>query len=127
MFFKKKCPTCGVKNPKENMTCKSCGAPLELGRGEGRATGEEARVKRQFGTRIDSEKLCLAINQVVFAASSDSSKKVLTGIMAEFDGDELTLAAADGFRLAVHKTSLSEPVGNKEAIIIPVADLQELS
>ena len=127
MFFKKKCPTCGAKNPKENMTCDSCGAPFELGRGEGRATREEARVKSQFSTRIDSERLCLAISQVVFAASSDSSKEVLTGIMAEFDGYKLTLAAADGFRLAVYKTSLSEPVANKEAIIIPVADLQELS
>ena len=26
MFFKKKCPKCGTKNPKESMTCANCGA-----------------------------------------------------------------------------------------------------
>ena len=30
MFFKKKCPNCGVKNPKERMICIECGAPLTL-------------------------------------------------------------------------------------------------
>jgi len=34
MFFKNKCPTCGAKNPKENMTCNSCGAPFTLGKVE---------------------------------------------------------------------------------------------
>ena len=28
MFFKKKCPTCGAKNPKERTTCAECGAAL---------------------------------------------------------------------------------------------------
>jgi hypothetical protein len=31
MFFKKKCPNYG-ENPKERMTCATCGAPLALGR-----------------------------------------------------------------------------------------------
>jgi len=30
MFFKKKCPLCGFRNPKENMTCIECGAPLDF-------------------------------------------------------------------------------------------------
>lgn len=28
MFFKKKCPKCGAKNPKERVVCIECGAPL---------------------------------------------------------------------------------------------------
>ena len=28
MFFKKKCPICGGKNPKDAVACVSCGAPL---------------------------------------------------------------------------------------------------
>ncbi len=30
MFFKKKCPSCGTKNPTNATTCTSCGAPFEL-------------------------------------------------------------------------------------------------
>jgi DNA polymerase-3 subunit beta len=52
---------------------------------------------------------------------------VLTGNQLEFDGDKLALAAADGFRLAVHNTSLLEPVKNKTAIIVPARALNELS
>jgi len=35
MFFKKKCPTCGAKNPKDAITCASCSAPFELRQAEG--------------------------------------------------------------------------------------------
>ena len=30
MLFKKKCPSCGSKNPKDAITCASCGTPFEL-------------------------------------------------------------------------------------------------
>ncbi len=30
MFFKKKCPNCGAKNPKDAPTCARCGAAFEL-------------------------------------------------------------------------------------------------
>ena len=56
MFFKKKCPTCGAKNPKENMTCRNCGAPLELGRSEGPAAKEEVIPLKQDDKQY-SEKL----------------------------------------------------------------------
>ena len=127
MLFKKKCPICGAKNNKERIVCIECGAPFASREVEGRLAKVETKKESQFSTRIDCEKLCLAISQVVFAASSDSSKEVLTGVMAEFEGYKLTLAAADGFRLAVHRTSLTEPVAEKVAIIIPAADLQELN
>jgi len=71
--------------------------------------------------------LRLAINQVVFAAASEESRPVLTGVHAEFEGEQLTLAAADGFRLAVRKVSLSRPVDTKTAIIIPARSLNELT
>jgi DNA polymerase-3 subunit beta len=71
--------------------------------------------------------LRLAINQVVFAAASEESRPVLTGVHAEFEGEQLTLAAADGFRLAVRKVSLAKPVDTKMAIIIPARSLNELT
>jgi DNA polymerase-3 subunit beta len=52
---------------------------------------------------------------------------VLTGINTEFDGEELSLVAADGFRLAVHKTALSSRVKEKTTVIIPARTLTELN
>jgi len=71
--------------------------------------------------------LRLAINQVAFAAASEESRPVLTGVHAEFEGEQLTLAAADGFRLAVRKVSLAKNVDTKIAIIIPARSLNELT
>ena len=80
-----------------------------------------------MNVRMKPGDLRLAINQVVFAAASEESRPVLTGVHAEFEGEQLTLAAADGFRLAVRKVSLSRPVDTKTAIIIPARSLNELT
>jgi len=42
-----------------------------------------------------------ALERVVFAAATDDSRPVLTGVKVELAEDTFTLAAADGFRLAV--------------------------
>ena len=68
-----------------------------------------------------------AITQVVFAAATDDSRPVLTGVQVALDGDEMTLAAADGFRLAVHRLSLVEPVSEKLEVIIPARAFGELN
>jgi DNA polymerase III subunit beta len=41
------------------------------------------------------------LSKVAFSASSDESHPVLTGVLMERAGGKLTLAAADGFRLAI--------------------------
>ena len=45
------------------------------------------------------------ISQVVFAAAKDESRPVLAGVHLRFDGDRLTMSAADGFRMAVRSES----------------------
>ncbi len=77
--------------------------------------------------KLKPEELRMAINQVAFAAASEESRPVLTGVDAEFDGAQLTLAAADGFRLAVRKFSLDSPVDEKMSVIIPARSLAELN
>jgi DNA polymerase-3 subunit beta len=77
--------------------------------------------------KVKPEELRMAINQVVFAAASEESRPVLTGVDAEFDGNQLTMAAADGFRLAVRKLSLDTPVDEKISVIIPARSLAELN
>lgn len=85
------------------------------------------QVKDGIHTKIDADALCSAIAQVIFATASDESRPVLTGVHAKFEGEVLTLAAADGFRLAVHNAPLTAPIAEKCEIIIPGRALAELS
>jgi len=107
---------------------------LKCARFEARISGVDAAdfppiptVEPVIATKVDVESLQRGISQVVFAAATEESRPVLTGVDAEFDGDLLTLAAADGFRLAVHKLPLSLPVGEKAKVIIPARTLAELN
>jgi DNA polymerase-3 subunit beta len=53
---------------------------------------------------------------------------VLTGVLAKFEANQLTLAAADGFRLSVQHTTLGEPSRVEPfSLVIPVKALQEVS
>ncbi|MFC1943299.1 DNA polymerase III subunit beta [Chloroflexota bacterium] len=107
---------------------------LKCARFEARISGVDAKdfppiptVDEGITTRVEVEALRQAISQVAFAAASEESRPVLTGVDAQFDGDLLTLAAADGFRLAVYKLSLTTPVNEKTEVIIPARTLAELN
>ncbi len=67
------------------------------------------------------------IQQVVFAASADESRPVLMGVLMNIEKDQLTLAAADGFRLSVRKAQLAQPVSKSVNVIIPARALNELA
>lgn len=85
------------------------------------------RIEEGFKVRVKPDVLRLAISQVVFAAASDESRPVLTGVHIQLEGKEVTFAAADGFRLAVHKMALDAPVAEKTTVIIPARSLAELN
>lgn len=67
------------------------------------------------------------IQQVSFAASTDEARPVLQGVMMNIIGSEMTLAATDGFRIAVKTASLSNPIANPVKVIIPARSLSELA
>ncbi len=69
------------------------------------------------------------IDQVVFAAADakDTSRPALTGVLAKFEGERLTLAATDGYRLSVRRTVLPAPAPVDVNIIIPARSLAEVS
>ena len=69
------------------------------------------------------------INQVSFAASTDDNRPVLSGVLMNFKGNRLTMAAADGFRLSVRRADLDEPIGaeGEVRIIIPARAMNELA
>lgn len=67
------------------------------------------------------------VEQVAFAAATDDSRPMLTGAHARFQGDRLTLAATDGFRLSVRWAKLDQAVEEDGAVIIPARSLQEVA
>jgi len=79
------------------------------------------------GVQLNVEDLREMITQVVFAAATDDSRPILTGVLAKIDGEQLTLAAADGFRLSVRTAHLSSPAAEPVTAIIPSRALSELA
>ena len=72
--------------------------PVVAAIGETPATSVDARVLRE------------ALGEVVFAAASDESRPILTGVLTRLNGDTMTLAAADNYRIAVRTLTLDKPV-----------------
>src|SRR6476469_3365490 len=52
---------------------------------------------------VDSAEFAEAVAQTVIAAGRDDTLPMLTGVRVEIDGDRLTLAATDRFRLSVRE------------------------
>ena len=67
------------------------------------------------------------IHQVSFAASTDEARPVLMGVLMVIEGDQITMAAADGFRLSVRKATLTSPAPMPFNVIIPARALNELA
>ena len=77
--------------------------------------------------KIEPQVLKDAITHVAFAAATEDSRPVLTGIKVEITGDNFTFAAADGFRLAVYQGKLAEPLSEDTNFIIPSKAFQEVN
>jgi DNA polymerase-3 subunit beta len=75
---------------------------------------------------VERESLLETIQRVARAASRDESRPVLTGILVQFGGGKLVMAATDSYRLAVKETSFAGTVPDLEAIV-PGRALQELA
>jgi DNA polymerase-3 subunit beta len=74
---------------------------------------------------VDREPLLETIGRVARAASRDESRPVLTGILVQFAGGKIVMAATDSYRLAVKETP-TETATELEAIV-PARALQELA
>ena len=67
------------------------------------------------------------IDQVVFAAATDDARPVLTGVEVKIERNEVSFAAADGFRLALCNSALSDTDVQPISAIIPARGLAELA
>ncbi len=127
--------TASLPNDKVEMVLSPRSKSMEIkcARFEAKISGIDAkdfppipRIEDGVSTTVDVDELKKGIRKVVFAAAVDDSRPVLTGVNAEFDNQTLTLAAADGFRLAVYKLPLTSPMKQKVTAIIPSRTLAEL-
>ena len=106
---------------------------LRAGRSEANIKGIDAQEfpivpvpEGEDGISVEADVLRTAVSQVAFAAATDDSRPILTGVLAKFEDAQLTLAAADGFRLSVRTIPLPHPVSDPFSIIIPARALTEL-
>ncbi len=76
-------------------------------------------------TRIAQNVLRRALTETAFAAASDEARPILTGVLARFEGDRLTLAAADNYRIAVKTIPVLDAVP-ETSVVIPARALNEL-
>jgi DNA polymerase-3 subunit beta len=77
-------------------------------------------------TRVAQKVLRQALDETAFAAASDEARPILTGVLAKFEGDQLTLAAADNYRIAVKTITVLDPV-EETSVVIPARALHELA
>jgi DNA polymerase-3 subunit beta len=79
------------------------------------------------GLAINVTALKEMIQQVAFASSTDEARPILTGVLVTVNGELLTLASADGFRLSVRKANLSSPTSRPVLAVVPARALSELA
>ena len=84
-------------------------------------------VESGLAGKVDAQVLNEAITHVAFAAATEDSRPVLTGVQVEITGEDFTFAGADGFRLAVYKGKLLEAMSEDVSFIVPARSLQEVS
>jgi DNA polymerase-3 subunit beta len=85
------------------------------------AHGEQADVV------IEGSVLRDMILQTAFAAAKEDNRPILTGVYTEMEGETITMAAADGYRLAVRSGTLAQPAREKVSMVIPARTLNEIA
>ena len=110
------------------------GLDLECARFEAHINGRDAddfppipTVESGVIGKISSSVLKDAITHVAFAAATEESRPVLTGIKVDLKEDRFTFVAADGFRLAVYEGKLAEAVSEDVSFIMPARAFQEVN
>ncbi len=83
-------------------------------------------VEDGLAVKIESGVLREAISRVSFAAATEASRLVLTGVKTEIRGDEFKVAAADGFRLAVYSAKLAEAPVEDIDFLMPASVMNEI-
>lgn len=76
---------------------------------------------------IDAKMFQEMINQTAFASAKEDNRPILTGVFTDLQGENITMAAADGYRLAVRNGVLATPATKAQNLVIPAKALLEVS
>ncbi len=76
---------------------------------------------------IQGDSLRQMILQTAFAAAREQNRPILTGVYLSLAGSEITMAAADGYRLAVRTAAVAEEFSEKQEIVIPARAMTEVA
>jgi DNA polymerase-3 subunit beta len=85
-----------------------------------------AAIGESPATSAASRDLRDALGEVVFAAASDESRPILTGVLTKLAGEVMTLAAADNYRIAVRSLATGRAVSPEISIVVPARSYAEL-
>ena len=114
-------------------TSEPIGVNVKCGRFEANISGTSGEdfppiptVEDGLAVKIEPGVLREAISRVSFAAATEASRPVLTGVKTEIKGDEFKVAAADGFRLAVYSAKLAEAPAEDIDFVIPASVMNEI-
>ena len=77
--------------------------------------------------RIDKEEIRDLIDGTAFAASTDESRGVITGVLFELKEGNLTLVALDGYRVAIKREKKDSFKGEDIKAIVPAKLMREMS
>ncbi|HEU5381233.1 MAG TPA: DNA polymerase III subunit beta [Ktedonobacteraceae bacterium] len=77
---------------------------------------------------LDTDILRQAIKEVQFAAADDDPRPLLNSVCMHIQEEHLSLAALDGFRMAVRTITMPTKIGKRDAaILVPVASMRLLA
>ena len=104
---------------------------IERGRSRSRVLGAPAGefrpappVNGKSNLVLDARELARVVDSVIHAAGKDESRPVLTGTLLEYKPGQLRLVAADGFRLAIAKSTTATGNDANIAAIIPASTMR---
>lgn len=76
---------------------------------------------------VPGETLREMINQTAFAAAREQNRPILTGVYLQLESQIITMAAADGYRLAVRTAEIGESFSERQDMVVPANTMSEVA
>ena len=76
---------------------------------------------------VEGKSLREMIVQTAFAAAKEQNRPILTGVYVLLDDQVMTMAAADGYRLAVRTAEINETFNESQDLVVPAKTMNEVA
>ncbi|MCY3798090.1 MAG: DNA polymerase III subunit beta [Chloroflexota bacterium] len=77
--------------------------------------------------QVQGESLREMINQTAFAAAREQNRPILTGVYLQLEAAGMTMAAADGYRLAVRTAEIGASFDERQDMVVPARTMSEVA